>query len=156
MERLRITDLDAPVPTDAMKEMLSDLEGQDISLEKDVLLRLAEEQSDVPIDIDDGLLDRFSAVFAEAVANAPVHQVGRMIFQQLVVGGIIFNSRMNAIRHDHPEIAWMPIKEPLIVAGMPRSGTTHLLQLLAAEDEFITIKEWEVTTPFPTQGMLRG
>eukprot|EP00903_Cladosiphon_okamuranus_P003394 g3392.t1 len=156
MERIRITDMDVPVPTEAMKGMLASLEGQHISMDRDDLLNLAKEQLDVAIDIDDGLIDRFMAVFNEAVANAPMHQVGRMLFQQLVVGGIVQNSRMNAIRKAHPEIANTPIKEPLVVAGMPRSGTTYLLQLLASENDFTSIKKWESTTPFPSQKVLRG
>lgn len=156
MEQIRITDMHLPVQTDAMKAMLKALDGQDISLEKDVLIGLAKQQLDVDIDIDDGLLDRFKAVFDEAVSNAPMHQVGRQMFQQLVVGGIVFNSRMNALRKQHPGIEDIPIKEPLVVAGMPRSGTTYLLQLLAAEDDFIAIKKWEAVTPFPSQKVLRG
>lgn len=156
MEQIRITDMHQPVQTDAMNALLASLEGQDISLEKDVLLAMARAQLDVEIDIDDGLLDRFSAVFEEAAANAPMHQVGRMLFQQLVVSGIVQNSRMNAIRRLHPEIAETPIKEPLVIAGMPRSGTTYLLQLLASEDDFISIKKWESTTPFPAMDVLSG
>lgn len=146
----------APVQTDAMQALLASLEGESFSLEKDVLLDLAKAQLEVEIDIDDGLLDRFIAVFEEAAANAPLHQVGRMLFQQLAVGGIVVNSRMNALRKQHPEIAEIPIKEPLVVAGMPRSGTTYLLQLLATEDDFTSIKKWESNTPFPSQRVLRG
>ena len=32
----------------------------------------------------------------------------------------------------HPEALEQPIKKPLIVVGLPRSGTTHLVNLLAA------------------------
>jgi len=156
MQKIRITDMHAPVQTDAMQTLLANLEGQEFSLEKDVLLGLARAQLDVDIDIDDGLLDRFTSVFAEAAANAPLHQVGRMLFQQLAVGGIVVNSRMNAIRKQHPEIAQTSIREPLVIAGMPRSGTTYLLQLLATEDDFTSIKKWESTTPFPSQNVLRG
>lgn len=156
MEQVRITDMHAPIQTDAMKALLASLDGQDISLEKDVLLSLAKEQLNVDIDIDNGLLDRFSTVFEEAVSNAPMHQVGRLLFQQLVVGGIVHNSRMNAIRRLHPEIAQIPIAEPLVIAGMPRSGTTYLLQLLASENDFISIKKWESAVPFPTLEVLRG
>lgn len=156
MENIRITDMHAPVQTEAMKRILADLEGVEISLEKQVVLDLAEQQLDVEIDIDDGLLDRFAAVFGEAVASAPMHQLGRLMLQQLVVGGIVQNSRMNAIRRQHPEIAQTPIKAPLVVAGMPRSGTTYLLQLLASEQDFTALTQWESTTPFPSQKMLRG
>ena len=37
------------------------------------------------------------------------------------------------IRSLHPEIQTINIEQPIIVAGLPRSGTTHLLNLMAAD-----------------------
>ncbi|MBK5965073.1 sulfotransferase family protein [Thiocystis minor] len=35
------------------------------------------------------------------------------------------------------------IREPLFVLGVPRSGTTHLHRVLAADDQFTTFSTWE-------------
>lgn len=42
--------------------------------------------------------------------------------------------------------AWNP---PVIIAGLPRSGTTHLHNLMAADSAFRTLPYWESLEPFP-------
>jgi hypothetical protein len=41
--------------------------------------------------------------------------------------------RVEDLVRRHPEILDIPIERPIIVAGLPRSGTTHLLGLLSAD-----------------------
>jgi len=49
----------------------------------------------------------------------------------------------------HPEALDEEIKKPLIVAGLPRSGTTHLVNLLAADTRFRSLPLWESLEPLP-------
>ena len=49
----------------------------------------------------------------------------------------------------HPEILAQEIRQPIIVAGLPRSGTTHLLNLLAADTRFRSLPLWESYEPVP-------
>ena len=50
----------------------------------------------------------------------------------------------------HPEILDIKIDRPIIVAGPPRSGTTHLLGLLSADQRLRSMPWWEATAPVPT------
>ncbi len=52
----------------------------------------------------------------------------------------------------HPEILAQEIRRPIIVAGLPRSGTTHLLNLLAADTRFRSLPLWESYEPVPLPG----
>jgi len=52
----------------------------------------------------------------------------------------------------HPEIHEQRIECPLIVAGLPRSGTTHLVNLLAADERFHSLPLWESYEPVPMPG----
>jgi len=52
----------------------------------------------------------------------------------------------------HPEILQERIEQPLIVAGLPRSGTTHLVNLLAADERFHSLPLWESYEPVPAPG----
>ena len=49
----------------------------------------------------------------------------------------------------HPEILEIPITRPVIVVGLPRSGTTHLVNLLAADTRFRSMPLWESYEPVP-------
>ncbi|MGA8257575.1 MAG: sulfotransferase [Nocardioides sp.] len=49
----------------------------------------------------------------------------------------------------HPEIHDLELVPPVIIAGLPRTGTTHLHNLLAAGPTFRVLRYWESVEPFP-------
>lgn len=49
----------------------------------------------------------------------------------------------------HPEIDDIELEPPVVIAGLPRTGTTHLHNLLAAPATFRTMPYWESVEPFP-------
>ena len=49
----------------------------------------------------------------------------------------------------HPEINDIELLPPVVIAGLPRTGTTHLHNLLAAPSTFRTMPYWESNEPFP-------
>src|SRR6201997_5505562 len=49
----------------------------------------------------------------------------------------------------HPEIDDIELRSPVVIAGLPRTGTTHLHNLLAAATTFRTMPYWESNEPFP-------
>ena len=52
----------------------------------------------------------------------------------------------------HPEALDVELEPPVIVVGLPRSGTTHLVNLLAADSRFRSMPWWEVIEPTPVLG----
>lgn len=52
----------------------------------------------------------------------------------------------------HPEINDIDLLPPVVIAGLPRTGTTHLHNLLAAPTTFRTMPYWESNEPFPLPG----
>jgi len=48
----------------------------------------------------------------------------------------------------HPEIRDVELIPPVVIAGLPRSGTTHLQHLLAATGRFRVLPYWESLEPF--------
>ncbi len=49
----------------------------------------------------------------------------------------------------HPEIDDIELQPPVVIAGLPRTGTTHLHNLLAAPPTFRSMPYWESVEPFP-------
>ncbi|MGZ4525574.1 MAG: sulfotransferase family protein [Mycobacterium sp.] len=49
----------------------------------------------------------------------------------------------------HPEIDDIELQPPVVIAGLPRTGTTHLHNLLAVPPTFRTMPYWESVEPFP-------
>jgi len=56
---------------------------------------------------------------------------------------------MHRDRQLYPDVARQEIREPLFIVGLPRSGTTLLHTLLAADPEHRAPLTWEVMTPSP-------
>jgi hypothetical protein len=54
--------------------------------------------------------------------------------------------------NEHPEIHDIQIAKPIIVAGLPRSGTTHLLNLMASDSRLRALPLWESYEPVPMPG----
>jgi Sulfotransferase family len=50
----------------------------------------------------------------------------------------------------HPEIHDIDLRPPIVIAGLPRTGTTHLHNLLATPATFRTMPYWESNEPFPS------
>ncbi|GAC1410431.1 MAG: sulfotransferase [Mycobacterium sp.] len=49
----------------------------------------------------------------------------------------------------HPEIHDIELLPPVVIAGLPRTGTTHLHNLLGSAPAFRTLPYWESFEPFP-------
>ena len=77
--------------------------------------------------------------------------------QRSVLKGYLVRYASNRLLiHDllrrHPEILAQEIQAPVIVVGLPRSGTTHLVNLLAADPRFHSLPLWEAYEPVPKPG----
>jgi len=76
---------------------------------------------------------------------------GQDLVDAVVPGPVVtgLEGRLYAYRGfaDHPEYVDVPLVRPLIVAGVPRTGTTALHQLLAQDRQFQVTESWLAHTP---------
>ncbi|WP_161830714.1 sulfotransferase family protein [Steroidobacter agaridevorans] len=71
-------------------------------------------------------------------------------WQRLYEGIIgILSSRLHTEQSlaEHPEIISVPIRRPLIITALPRTGTTALHRLLAVDPQFQTLERWLIDWP---------
>jgi hypothetical protein len=57
--------------------------------------------------------------------------------------------RIRDLLQRHPEIRDVRIDRPIVVVGLPRSGTTHLVNLIAADERLRSMPLWESYEPVP-------
>ena len=50
---------------------------------------------------------------------------------------------------DHPEIEAQPIEGPVFVMGLPRTGTTATVGMMALDERFRFLRAWEGASPMP-------
>ena len=88
------------------------------------------------------------ALLADA-AEAPLTALGRVWLRgELVRRGVTEGLLEDELRR-RPEIAGTPLPLPLVVAGLPRTGTTLLHTLLGLDPEAIAFRFWELRRPYP-------
>ena len=64
--------------------------------------------------------------------------------------------RMQAAFARHPEIRTREVRRPMVLTGLPRSGTSALFSFLAAHPEARPLRLWEAVFPDPMEGLPPG
>ena len=146
---IRIDDLANPVYTDMQAAALAFGESQHVDLTVDAVLAAAVEATGLDDFGPDDFRERLHVWLSEMDADEERTGLGRMGF----FGDCRRYAANRLLIHDllerHPEILDVKIEKPVIVIGLPRSGTTHLVNLLAADERFRSMPLWESYEPVP-------
>jgi hypothetical protein len=78
--------------------------------------------------------------------------VGRRVIRQFIVRALINRLRTVDAQKREPEVADTVLVPPIIVIGLPRSGTTLLHHLLAMDGRARPLLFWELMEPLPGPG----
>lgn len=146
-------DLTAPELTDVQRQILEFTEARRVDFDLDRMRAEAESQAGVDdLDDVDGFADRLAAHVAAIEADEGLRQLTRSSLRQRVVRLLRNRLSLTELLKRYPEIEAIPIENPFIVVGMPRSGTTHLVNLIAADPRRRALPYWESQEPVPARG----
>ena len=84
--------------------------------------------------------------------EAQLTTIGRVAARKRLIGLLETRLRLEDHRKRHPEVAEQQIVAPMFVLGLPRTGTTVLYGMLAADPAMRSPASWEVARPFPPPG----
>jgi hypothetical protein len=93
--------------------------------------------------------DRLGVLLAALREVDPVTPAGRVIFYSQIVQLLKNRLLLTDLLTRHPEIHDIELAPPIIIVGLPRTGTTHLHSLLAADPALRSLPYWESVEPFP-------
>ena len=146
---VRIDDLASPrFPADveAIRTAMTAM-GADLHLEPDELLEAAAEQTGLddfgdprfrePLAVLCGAL-RTEAGLSPAGVTTTWSQLVTLLKNRLLVEDVLKR---------HPEIHALRIERPIVIAGLPRTGTTHLHNLMSADPALRSLPYWESLEP---------
>jgi hypothetical protein len=120
-----------------------------LSLEPDALCAAAERRT--------GLSDFGSSRFREPLAllsraledEARLTALGRVSARLQLVGLLSTRLRALDLLRRRPEIESEPVGAPIVILGMPRTGTTALQRLLSRDPRLRSLPYWEALSPLP-------
>lgn len=155
-EGIRIHDLASPEHSEAGAAVIEAIDRLPFEFTTEAIVESAKAECDVPFFRDEGTIARLDEYLAAVRADAEYSRLGRYQITQYTKRHLIQRSRLEAIWKAHPEIEEVEVDRPLIIAGLPRSGTTHLLNLVSADDRLRSLRYWESLEPIPSLAARRG
>jgi hypothetical protein len=98
---------------------------------------------------DLSFMHRLELIMAAGEADENLSSAGRASYFALTVRFLRARLELEDYIRRHPEVEDVVLEPPIIDAGLPRSGTTYTVQLLAADRRLRSLQHWEGLRPVP-------
>jgi hypothetical protein len=149
---IRITDLAEPILTQAARDLLEAVSEDMVVLDPDGIMQAASAQSGLSDFGDLEFVERLRVICDAYRADRDLTTMGRLTASTVLIRNAVQRLRHEALWSAHPEIADTAIHHPVIIAGLPRTGTTHLVNLISTDQRLRSLQYWESLEPFPAAG----
>ena len=154
MERpadLRIEDLARPHLSPAAREMMEGVVAASPPVEftADALLSAACAETGLDDFGDDTFRAPLDVLLHSLEHEANLSPFGRFSYFQMLLGLARNRLRIEDLIRQNPAILDVEIRRPIVIAGLQRTGTTHLHNLLSADPEIRFLPYWESLEPVP-------
>lgn len=98
---------------------------------------------------DLGFIANLELLVESCVDTAALNQLGQRVLRSVVVRHLANRLALQAHLAEHPDAISRDLGSPVIVTGVPRTGTTLLHHLLAVDPAHRVIRFWEALRPVP-------
>jgi hypothetical protein len=135
-----------------MDNLVGSLGLLDRPLDPDELIRVARRQTGLRDFGDTAFIGPLSRLLEACSTESALSLVGRGATRWDIVRFLSNLLTMQAASTAHPEIAAVPIRQPIFITGLPRSGTTFLHRLMLTDETNRAPAVWETISPSPSAG----
>ena len=150
---INLDDLTAPVLTELQQQIIDYTDARAVRFDIDEMLREAVVAAGCEdLDADGGVLTRLAAHVEAIESDTGLRQLARGTLRSRIVRLLRNRLSLTDLLRRYPQIHDIEITAPLIVVGMPRSGTTHLVNLIACDRDRRALPYWESQDPLPITG----
>lgn len=154
---IRIDDLADPVLTPALESWRAGDPDFPCPLSaEEVLARACAETGLSDFGEETGFRERLALILESLYEDEGLTRGGRVFVLREAVRAMANRLRVEALVKRHPEILEVPIERPIFIAGLPRSGTTHLVNWLSRDDRLNALTLWESEQPVPSEQVPAG
>ena len=149
-EAIRIDDLAAPLLTELQRAAIDGAPVVDLTL--DAVLGAARAATGLSDFGPADFRERLELWLASVAEDEGLGPLGRATMFGESVRYASTRLRFEQVARSNPGLDRIALDRPIMVAGLPRSGTTHLVNLLAADPRLRSTPLWETMEPIPTPG----
>src|SRR5260370_8877588 len=86
-------------------------------------------------------------------SEARLTLLGRLLLRQMLLQLLTPRLLVQDLVIRHPEILELPVPSPIVILGLPRTGTTHLHNLMSCDPGLRSLPYWESLQPVPPAEM---
>jgi len=139
---VRIEDLRAPRRSPEEQSFYEYARSMEVDLDPDGIVAEARRATGLDDFGGTGVLDRLRVQVVAAECDRGLSGLGRFIVRDRLVGLLKARLRFEEYVRRYPEALEVELEPAVVVIGLPRSGTTHLVNLLAADARFRSMPWW--------------
>ena len=85
--------------------------------------------------------------------EADLHALGRYGARTQLVSFLTTRARLAMLLEERPDVLDESLDDPIIIMGLPRTGTTLLQRLIACDPGIRSLPYWEALSPLPTSDL---
>src|SRR5258706_1760628 len=138
-----------PFPLRALNALGGPLTKRLVSLDPDALLAAALKKTGLSNYGEPSFREPLAVLLEAFQRDAQLSALGRIGARGLVLQLLSNRLRIEELFARHPEIEAERIERPIIIAGLPRTGTTHLHNLISQDPSLRSLPYWESLEPVP-------
>jgi len=124
-----------------------------VQLDESALLSTAMKKTGLTDFGDDRFREPLRVLVAALEREARLNPLGRVLIRQMLLQLLTTRLLVQDLVIRHPEILELPVPSPIVILGLPRTGTTHLHNLMSCDPGLRSLPYWESLQPVPPSEM---
>ena len=148
-QKIEIEDLANPILTSFQQEAKDYGETLKLNLTTEAIINAASNNSGLKDFGNENFIERLDILMKSIVNDEGLAGIGKFGIFNDQVRYAENRLKFEKFKTDFPQYENEVISQPIIIIGLPRSGTTHLLNLIASDSRLKSMPYWESLRPFP-------
>ncbi len=146
--KITINDLSNPTLTEFQKTAKNYGETLKVELTSEAVIQKASKNSKLQDFGDEDFISRLDILMQSVSNDEGLAGIGKLGIFNDQVRYAENRLKFERFKKKFPEYNEEVISKPIIIIGLPRSGTTHLLNLIASDSRLKSIPYWQSLRPF--------
>ncbi len=131
-------------------------EDKRAALDPDVLLSEAAQLSGLADVGDECFIHALRMMTRYYAEDIQVDAAGLELVRSTIVRQLVNRARFASDLRKHPEILEEDVSDPIVIIGLPRSGTTKSHRMMGVDPNLLKTYMWQLTNPAPFPGARPG